>query len=160
RAAENYETFATKYPGEKEASDALSNATFFRRGLGDDDKAIKDSNDYIKFYGQRKPADAARVFFQQGAIFEKEKKWDALLKHMEEFISKYGSKAPDLQVVAHQKMGEVLWRQSCPLGEGTNGACIKVERVRAGGAASMITTKRGKKIARKTQCGPETKSKI
>jgi tetratricopeptide (TPR) repeat protein len=160
RAAENYEQYASKYPGEKEAADALANATFFRTGLGDDQKAIDDNNLYIKFYGQRKPTEAAEVFFKIGAIYEKERKWDQLLKHLQEFITKYGSKAPHLMVVAHVKMGELLWRQSCPI-EGVNGACIKVERVRAGGAASVMKS-RGKKlrIKNKTQCGSDTAAKI
>jgi hypothetical protein len=118
---------------------------------------------YLKFYGQRKPAEAARVFFSIGGIYEKERKWDQLLKHLQEFLSKYGSKAPDLQVVAHTQMGEILWRQSCPLADTVNGACIKVERVRAGGAASVLAkAAKGKKlkIKGKTQCGPETKSRI
>ncbi|HJZ87373.1 MAG TPA: tetratricopeptide repeat protein [Polyangia bacterium] len=163
RAAESYEAFAAKYPGEKESADALSNATFFRRGLGDDEKAIADNNLYIKFYGQRKPAEAARVFFSIGAIYEKEKKWDALIRHLQEFLNKYGSKAPDLQVVAHAQMGLILWRQSCPLQDTQLGACIKIERVRAGGAASALAKiAKGKKIKikGKAQCGPETKSHI
>src|SRR5206468_1513968 len=165
RAAESYEQFASKYPGEKEAAEALSNATFFRRGLGDDQKAIDDNNLYIKFYGQRKPSEAARVFFSIGAIYEKEKKWDQLLKHLQEFLTKYGSKAPDLQVVAHTQMGLILWRQSCSLPDvaGGNGACIKIERVRSGGAATALAkAAKGKKlkIKGKAQCGPETKSKI
>jgi TolA-binding protein len=163
KAAEFFEQFATKYPGEKEAADALSNATFFRRGLGDDQKAVDDNGLYIKFYGQRKPAEAAGVFWSIAAVYEKEHKWDDLLKHIQKFLSQYGSKRPDLQVLAHVKMGEILWRQSCPLGEGVNGACIKLERTRASGASSvMAKAAKGKKlrIKGKTQCGPDTKSKI
>jgi TolA-binding protein len=162
RAAEFYEQFAVKFPGEKESSDALSNAFFFRKGLGDDQKAIDDNNLYIKYYGSRKPQEAASVFFQIGGIYEKEKKWEPLLKHLQEFINKYGSKRPDLQIVAHVKMGEILWNQSCPAQDRT-GACLKIERVQAGGAASALAkAAKGKKlhIKSKTQCGPETKSHI
>ena len=47
---------------------------------------------------------AAGVFWSIGAVYEKEKKWDALLRHLQEFLTKYGSKRPDLQVMAHVKM--------------------------------------------------------
>ena len=53
QAAENYEQFAEKYPGEKEAPVALNSASFFRRGLGENDKAIKDVALYVKDYGGR-----------------------------------------------------------------------------------------------------------
>jgi tetratricopeptide (TPR) repeat protein len=163
RAAENFESFAIKYPGEKESAEALGNATFFPRGLGQDDKAIKDNGDFIRFYGQRKPAEAAGVFFSIGDIYAREKKWDQVVRHYPEFLSRYGSTRPDLQVVAHVRMGEILWRQSCPVGDGVNGACEKLERVQAGGAASdQVNLTKGKQMGVKsrTQCGPETKSKI
>src|SRR5581483_612955 len=54
KAAENYETFANKYPGEKDASTALFTASFFRRGLGENDLAMKDTESFIKLYGPRK----------------------------------------------------------------------------------------------------------
>src|SRR5262249_40919964 len=39
-AAENYEQFAARWPGEPESSTALYRASFFRRGLGESQKAI------------------------------------------------------------------------------------------------------------------------
>ena len=44
----------------------------------------------------------------------------------------------DRQVIAHVKIGEILWNQSCPLPDGgINGACIEMKRERAGGAARV-----------------------
>ncbi len=55
-AAKQYEAYATKFPGEKEAPEALGNAYDFRVGLKQSDKAIKDLNDYIRFYGGQEAA--------------------------------------------------------------------------------------------------------
>ena len=91
KAAEHYEDFANKFPGEKKATDALGNATTFRIGLGESDKAIADMDSFVKFYGTRKPQDAAGVFFQMGDVYEKEKKYDELAKHLENYLKKWGA---------------------------------------------------------------------
>jgi len=74
-------------------------------------------------------------------------------------------------VIAHVKLGEILWKQSCPV-PGVNGACVELTRVRAAGAARVAAAaaakqkgpgKKGKKKKGANlppQCGPETKSKI
>lgn len=159
KAADFYEKFATKFPGEADAIQALTNAVFFRRGLGQDEKAIEDNRSFVKFYGSRKPAQAARVFFSIGAIHEKNRAWGRLVAHMEDYLKQYGKKGgEDLQILAHVKLGETKWRQSCSLGEGVNGACVKIDRVRAGGKAGRRLGK-GQRGG-KRQCGPETKSRI
>jgi tetratricopeptide (TPR) repeat protein len=170
-AAENFETFATKFPGEKEASTALFTASFFRRGLGENDKAIEDTNQFTKIYGPRKEFTdrAAGVQFYQYQIFEQQKDKERLKKHFAEYLKNWGSKGGvDRQVIAHVKLGEILWKDSCPQA-GVNGACIELIRTRAGGAAraaAMAKKKeKGKKGRKKganlpPQCGPETKSKI
>ena len=50
------EEYAKKYAGEKDAYDAMSDAVFYRKGIGDDDKAIDDTKYFIKTFGQKKPA--------------------------------------------------------------------------------------------------------
>ena len=115
KAADNYEDFASKFPGEKKATDALGNATTFRIGLGESDKAIADMDSFVKFYGSRKPQDAAGVFFQMGDVYEKQKNYDALSKHLEAYLKKWGPQGgPDRQVQAHFRLGEMAWRASCP----------------------------------------------
>ena len=42
----------------------------------------------------------------------------------------------DLEILAHVKIGEAMWRQSCSE-VGVNGACVKVERVRSGQATPV-----------------------
>lgn len=169
-AAQNYENFATKYPGEKDASIALVSATFFRRGLGENDAAIKDAEAFTKLYGGRKEFvdKAAGVAFSMYQIYEQQKDWAKLKKHFQDYLKTWGSKGGvDRQVVARVKLGEIFWRESCPVA-GVNGACIEVTRLRSSGAARVAAEKhkQSKKKKRRKgadlppQCGPATKSKI
>ena len=94
------------------------------------------------------------------------------MKHFQDYLKQWGAKGGvDRQVVAHVKIGEILWKQSCPLPDGgINGACIELKRERAGGAARVAEkqakAQKGKKKGKNKganlppQCGPETKSKI
>ena len=169
-AAENYESFASKFPGEKEASTALFTASFFRRGLGENDKAINDTQLFTKTYGARKEFTdkAAGVAFYEYQIFEQTKQTDKLRKHFVEYLKNWGTKGGiDRQVVANVKLGELAWKESCPVA-GVNGACIELIRTRAGGAARVAEKEKKSKGKKKhskganlpAQCGPETKSKI
>jgi len=171
-AAENYETFANKFPGEKESATALYSASMFRRGLGENDKSIADVKDFIKLYGGRKEFvdKAAGVEFDTAQIYEQQKNTDALKKHFTAYLKDWGTKGGvDRQIIAHAKLGEILWKESCPVA-GVNGACIELTRTRAAGAARVAAEKeakkgKGKKGRKKganlpPQCGPETKSKI
>ncbi len=151
KAAENYEDFASKFPGEKKATDALGNATTFRIGLGESDKAIADMESFVKFYGTRKPQDAAGVFFQMGDVYEKEKNFDELAKHLEAYLKKWGPQGgPDRQVQAHFRLGEMSWKASCPKAS-EDGACLEIKRVAATGRQKVLADlnkklKKGKKI--------------
>jgi tetratricopeptide (TPR) repeat protein len=167
KASEYYEDYANKFPGEKKATDALGNATTFRIGLGESDKAIADMDSFVKFYGSRKPQDAAGVFFQMGDVYEKEKDYDKLAKHLEEYLKKWGPQGgPDRQVQAHYRLGEMAWKASCPKAS-EDGACLEIKRVAATGRQKVLydlnkKLKKGAKIkeAKRTQCGPPTSSKI
>jgi tetratricopeptide (TPR) repeat protein len=167
-AAKRYEEFANKFPGEKQAFTALGNAYSFRIGLGEFDKAVEDMNSFVKYYGEKKPADAANVVFQMSEVFEKQKKNDELAKHLDAYLKKWGAKGGiDKQILANFKLGELAWTKSCPQ-EGVNGACIKVDRVTMNGKAKAIYVinkgikDKKKKLKEKlrTQCGPPTSSKI
>ncbi len=169
KAADHYEEFANKFPGEKKAVVALGNATAFRIGLGESDRAIADMNTFIRFYGTKKPQDAAGVFFQMGDVFEKQKKMDDLTKHLDAYLKKWGPHGGiDKQILAHFRMGEIAWKESCKQG-GVNGACIEIKRVAASGKEKAFhdenvkRKKAGKKLLKepkRTQCGPPTKSKV
>jgi TolA-binding protein len=166
-AADYFEKFASQFPGEKMAPQALANAYQFRLGLGDYDKAIGDLNSYIKYFGAKKPDDAAAKFFQMGQVYEREGRMDELAKHLDSYIKKWGKQGGvDRLIWAHFKLGELQWKRACPQAD-RYGACVKIERVAATGrekAFYEINRKRGKKqkIQEKgrKQCGPPTRSKI
>ncbi len=167
-AAEYFEKFATKFPGEQQAPLALGNAYNYRLGLGEYDKAIADMNSYIKFYGGRKPQDAAGVFFQMGQVYEREGKNDELAKHLDAYLKKWGKEGGVArQIWAHYKLGELAWKKSCPQ-QSTDGACLKVERVSATGREKAFyeinrkISDKKKKVKEKgrKQCGPPTRSKL
>ncbi len=167
-AARRYEEFANKFPGEKKALTALGNAYSFRIGLGEFDQAIQDMNNFVKYYGAKRPAETANVVFQMSEVYEKENKTDELAKNLEAYLKKWGAKGGiDKEILAHFKLGEIAWAKSCPQA-GVNGACIKIDRLTMNGkqkALYEINRKikdRKKKLREKlrTQCGPPTSSKI
>jgi len=163
KAADYYERFATAYPGEKDAPKALFSATLFRMGLGEDKKAIDNSELFSKNYGRKRSKEAAAVFFEMYKIFEAKKQYGALIKHLEEYLKAWGSQGGvDRQIIAHQKLGELTWKLSCDQ-PGVNGACIEVVRIKAR-AVKQIKIK-GKKRRKGVavnlkQCGPDTKMRI
>ncbi len=50
----------------------MSDAVFFRKGIGDDGKAIEDTKYFIKTFGQKKPQEAANAMFSLTSIYEKQ----------------------------------------------------------------------------------------
>ena len=126
-AAEYFEEFAKKFGGEKEAMSSLGDATFFRRGLGQDDKAVANGTFFIKQYGKKNKAEAAKVFYSLAAVYEKHKKWDELVKHLSVYIRDYGSSGGvDRLIIAHVKIADIMFRESCPQA-GINGACVYIK---------------------------------
>ena len=155
QAAKYLELYANKYGGEKDAKAAMSAAVFYQKGIGNDDKAIKDTNDYVAKFGSAKVSDAADAYFSLNSIYEKQGNADEIIKHLRSYIAKYGEKGgADKLVIAYTKIGQQLWAQSCSV-KTVDGSCFKVTRERA------VDTK-GKKAKRtkvQTQCGPESKVK-
>ncbi|MCC6995812.1 MAG: hypothetical protein IT370_14475 [Deltaproteobacteria bacterium] len=144
-AAEYFEEFAKKFGGEAEAMKSLGDATFFRRGLGQDDKAIANGDFFIKQYGKKKKSEAAAVSFGLAAVFEKRKRWDDLEKHLSQYLKTWGGAGGvDRVIIAHVKIADKLWRESCPIA-GVNGACVSIERARASTAVVKKKRKRTKK---------------
>jgi hypothetical protein len=139
--------------------------------LGQNEKSIEDTKLFTKLYGGRSEFvdKAAGVTFGEGQIFEQQKDYGRLEKHLKDYLKTWGAKGGvDRQVIARVKLGEILWKQSCPVA-GVNGACVELTRVRAAGAARVkaqaAKAQKGKKKKKKgadlpPQCGPETKSKI
>jgi len=162
RASEYYERFASKYPGEKEAPEALQNAIVFRLGAGKYDKALDNSRLFIKNYGPRRKyaSRTAAVFYSMGAIYENQDQWDRVVAHYKNYLKKWGRHGGlDKQITAHVKIGEILWRRSCSI-KTVNGACIKVKRIRSKRKLKKRRKRKKKGIEIRTQCGPETKQRV
>ncbi len=122
-AAENYATFAQKYPGEDEAPEALQNAVTFYIGLGRYDDAWKAVDMFEKKYRARKPQEAATVFFSAGFMYVNEAKeegiddaWAKVNKHYNKYLKSYAkAKALDEIVQARVLIGDSYWeRQKKP----------------------------------------------
>lgn len=114
KAAEFYESYAKKYSGEKEAPEALQNATFFRLGLGQDPKAIENALLFQKNYSKgklKRPAEVAMVFFGIGTIHKKNKQWGKVIDHYRKYIKKYKSPAAmDFQIRANMEIADAYWK--------------------------------------------------
>ncbi len=157
QAAQQFEEYAKKFGGEKNASDAMSNAVFFRRGLGQDEKAIENTNAFVKAYSGKDAAEAASAFYSMGDIYEKRKDFDQLVKHYKEYLKRFAKKGGlDKEMAAHVKIGEVLWRNACPV-KGVNGACIEIKREKAIKMTRKEIKKRG---TSQKQCGETSKNKV
>jgi tetratricopeptide (TPR) repeat protein len=114
-ASKAYEYYAKKYPNDKRALEALQDAAFFRQGLGQLDKAIKNYKAYMKLVGRKDPQKASEVFFSIGKIFREKKEWKRVIKHYKKFLRKYRKVAkPDLIIEAYTRIGSAYWAQAQP----------------------------------------------
>ena len=164
RASAFYEKYAKKFPGEKEAPEALQNAIVFRLGRGEYKKAADNSRLFARNYGKRRKfaSRTAAVNFSLGAIYEHRNDKPAIVRHYKTYLAKWGRHGGiDKQIQAHVKIGTILWEKSCPLSNPINGACVKVKRVRSKRKIKKKKGRRRKKtIEVRAQCGPETKMRV
>ncbi|MFO0614049.1 MAG: tetratricopeptide repeat protein [Polyangiaceae bacterium] len=113
-AASWFERFASESPGMDDtatkvsASTALSDATVLRLGLGQEDQAIKDADNFNKNYGAKKPAEAAQVAFAIGAHYAQKEDWDNARKRLSGALGQIDKNATlDVQIQAHALMGQI-----------------------------------------------------
>ncbi len=147
-AAEKLEEYATKYGGMKDAYDALSDAVNFRKGVGDDAKAIADTQTFIRMFGTARRAEAANASWSLVAIYEKEESPDAAIRQIRAYLASYAATDPAREVMAFAKLGQALWQKACPV-KLVDGSCVKVER-----EVSLLHHVNAK------QCGDPTKVKL
>ncbi|MEO8700482.1 MAG: tetratricopeptide repeat protein [Kofleriaceae bacterium] len=155
-AAETLEQYATKYALEKDAYRAYSDAVQFRKGIGDDDKAIADTKKFIAMFGKVKPAEAATAYFSMASIYEKQGDLDKLAAHLRSYLDLYGATGgTDRRIIASAKLGQALWQAACPVPT-VDGACMKIARV-----ASISSRKlRVRTDAIPKRCGDEDKAEV
>ena len=156
KAAEQFEEYARRFSAEEDSLKAASDAVFYRKGTGEDELAIKDTELFVKKY-KDKVKEASAALYSMTAIYEKQGKSDEVVKHLQRYLGQYGNKGGvDRKVIAYQKIGQILWDQSCPV-KGVNGACVKITRER-----STVQRKKKKRggVDLPLQCGPESKIKL
>jgi tetratricopeptide (TPR) repeat protein len=121
-AADKLEQYAKQYAGEKDAFDAMSDAVLFRKALGDRDKAIADTDYIVKLYGAKKPHEIADAVWSLTALFDAEP--DRAIAQLRDYLITFAAKGDAARVViAHAKIGQLLWKQSCRL-PGVDGLCV------------------------------------
>ena len=159
QAAEKLEDYARLYGGAEDAFSAQSEAAVFRKGLGQDDKAIADATWFVARYKPRgRIKESADAMFSLTSVYEKQTDPNAVIKHLRGYIAEYPAKVggADRIVIAHAKIGQALWKQSCPVPQ-IDGSCVKVTRERA--FTKKQNTRNGGNDQPK-QCGPESKIKL
>jgi tetratricopeptide (TPR) repeat protein len=151
-ASQKYEDYAKKYAGEDDAYAALDHAVTFRKGVGDDQRAIDDTNLFIAKFGAKRPAMAAAAFYSLNAIYDKLGDPDKIVEHLRAYIARYGDKGgADKVVIAYSKIGQALWQKSCPV-KAVDGSCVRVVRQQA--------IARRAKTKAPLACSDETKIKV
>jgi len=103
KASEFFERYceATQFKGEF-ADQALSDAVVLRLGIGHDDQAIKDANNFNKYYGAKKPAQTAQIAFAVAAHYGEKKDWFNVEKRLAGSMRLIDTKATtDVRAQAH-----------------------------------------------------------
>jgi tetratricopeptide (TPR) repeat protein len=127
RAAEYYEKFARKFPGEDGkdcteqdkknnlcpiAHEALMNAVFFRLGLGQADEARSDVKLFEKNFGRKLPRETSQVVFALGSVYERANNWSGVIDHYRLFLRKYQRTAlPHQQIMANVHIARAYWNK-------------------------------------------------
>lgn len=156
-AAGKLEEYAKNYAGEKDAYDALSDAVTYRKGVGDDDLAIADTELFLTKFGKTHPAEAATAAWSMTAIYEKQGDLDKLAKHLRRYIDGYGKTGgEDRLIAAYAKLGDALWKSSCPVAT-VDGSCATVSRTLSG---VRLKVRASQAATVKTTCGDDDKVKV
>lgn len=158
RAAERFETYASKYDRDAFSAEALQNAFLFRLGLGEQGKAEEDLARYEKLYKKQDAGRAAGIFWARMDLASDDAE---RLAHARDYIATYGSKGGlDRLAVAHAIAGQVLWRRSCSQ-QLLHDVCVTVKRRRAqAGDKSREYADRLRRRKVPTHCGSERRALV
>src|SRR5690606_21924375 len=124
KAAAVLEEYARRYAGEKDAADALRDAIYYRKALGDRDTVVANTHYFVKLYGRKKPREAADAFWSLIALYDSEP--NPAIKYLRTYLRRGGSARGAGRVVAAQaQQGGLIWRPGCPHAT-VDGLCVKV----------------------------------
>ena len=165
RAADYYERYARKFPGAKQAPEALQNALIFRIGRQEQKQASAAARLFEKSYGARRryAGRVAAVQFSLGLVHQQRGDTDAVVRHYRRYLTRWGRHGGiPRRVLAHVNIGRALWASACSI-KPIHGACIRVQRLRSRRRV-VLAGRRGAgrraRIELRTQCGPPTKMKV
>ncbi len=114
RAADFYERYVEQTCGKlrkcgEDADKALSDAVLLRLGLGQDDKAIDDSNKFNRYFGTKKPDQVASISFAIASHYGEKNEWGNVIKRLGGAMRQIDSKATlDVRLQAHTLMGRAM----------------------------------------------------
>ncbi|HUQ03963.1 MAG TPA: hypothetical protein VM261_15805, partial [Kofleriaceae bacterium] len=155
-AADDLETYATKWAAEKDAYDALEEAISLRAALGDDDAVAKDVARWVKLFGARKPQEAARAELMLAYRTRERGKPDEAMEAFRTWIKRHGGRADRPQLVAaYAAIGELAWDASCKVKGTAKGAlCLAPSRTASAprcGKPPLVAVARDAALAREAQ---------
>jgi hypothetical protein len=113
------------------AEDALLNAMRLHRELGQLDRSDRDARDFLgRFRGSARLAEAAQEALRAAMARDSPDDRAKAGECYEAFLRDFGSLGGwDLYLVAHEKLGELRMKQSCPISD-YFGACVEFSLVR------------------------------
>jgi TolA-binding protein len=102
-----YDLAQRRWPSNSKAADWLYDATLWRERLGDDAAAVQGWQRYVQLYRSR--PDAARIAFDIGLIFERQKNPRRAAEHWSAFQREWsGTAAPARLLIARYRQGLAL----------------------------------------------------
>ncbi|APR81727.1 TPR domain protein [Minicystis rosea] len=126
-AAAWYERFAHDSANDDKAPEALEDAIVLRLGLGQEDLAIRDADQFEHGYRGKHPARAAHIAFAIGAHYAEHEDYERARRRLSGAMSDIDrSGAIDVQIQAHAMLGRVLSRNG-----GESGAAAEYAKVRS-----------------------------
>ena len=108
QAADWFERYGKENARRKEADKALSDAIVLRLGLGQEDQAVADVNQYKKEYGNTNTTETAQIAFAIGAHYADKEDWDAAKKALSGAMGTLDKAPPDIQVQAHATLARAM----------------------------------------------------
>lgn len=109
-ASRYYEAFVRNFPDHENAETALANASTFRQGLGEHERAVINYEHYIKLFSDQNPEQAAFANYQIAEIFREEGRHEEASDQYREYIRDWGNTGtPDLLLEAYVNIGLQQW---------------------------------------------------
>jgi TolA-binding protein len=108
KAAEWNERFVEAYPKDPRSKDALFNASIYRQGVGQTDKAIDNRKKYLANKEYAQGPDAVKIAFSIPVAWEQARKWDNATDEYLEFAKEWRKRDQAKALVAQYRAVRLL----------------------------------------------------